>query len=422
MRATVLVQIDGMPVIELTAKTLRELRPIDGKRSEYFDANLPGFSVRVSPSGKKTFCVLYRSGRRLRRYTIGRTPPLTLAQARKAARTALAEATMGGDPASGKTKDRRAPSFSEMAAEYLERHAKPNKRSWREDARRIHKTLLPAFGPSAASSITRADIRTLLDAIVLRPAPSEANQTHALLRTMYNWAIARDLVEDNPCRSLPRPAKLKRRHHVLTEDDIRRFWTALEEESAVMRAVMKIRLLTAQRGGELLTMRWENVELETCWWTIPAERSKNGLPHRVPLTKPVIRILRELRAVDSPWVFPSPKTDGPLSSTQKAVERIRRRAGIDFRGHDLRRTAASFMTSMGTPRLVVAKILNHVETDITAVYDRHSYDREKREALDAWAERLERIVSQGASSLALFTGGKLGRRLRRAILGSASGR
>ena len=79
------------------------------------------------------------------------------------------------------------------------------------------------------------------------------------------------------------------------------------------------------------------------------------------------------------------------------------------------------MTSMGTPRLVVAKILNHVETDITAFYDRHSYDREKREALDAWAERLERIVSQGASSLALFTGGKLGR-LRRAILGSASGR
>ena len=407
-----------MPIIELAAKTLTELNPIDGKRSEYFDASLPGFSVRVSPSGKKTFCVLYRSGRRLRRYTIGRTPPLTLAQARKAARAALAEATMGGDPASGKTKDRRAPSFSEMAAEYLERHAKPNKRSWKEDARRIHRTLLPAFGPCAASTVTRADIRALLDAIVQRPAPSEANLTHALLRTMYNWAISRDLVEENPCRGLPRPAKLKRRHHVLTEDDIRRFWTGLEKESATVRAVMKLRLLTAQRGGELLTMRWENVELETRWWTIPAERSKNGLPHRVPLTKPAIRILHELRAADSPWVFPSPKIDGRLSSTQKAVERIRRRAGIDFRGHDLRRTAASYMTSMGTPRLVVAKILNHVDTDITAVYDRYSYDKEKCLALDAWAERLQQIVSEGAPNTALSLRSRLGRRLRRAVLRS----
>ena len=405
-----------MPILELTVKTLRELRAIDGKRSEYFDANLPGFSVRVSPSGKKTFCVLYRCGRRLRRYTIGRTPPLTLAEARKAARAALAEATMGGDPASGKTKDRRAPSFSEMAAEYLERHAKPNKRSWREDARRIHKTLLPAFGPCAANTIMRADIRALLDAIVQRPAPSEANQTHALLCKMYNWAISRDLVEDNPCRGLPRPARLKRRHHVLTEDDVRCFWSALDNESAVMRAVMKLRLLTAQRGGELLTMRWENVELGARWWTIPAERSKNGLSHRVPLTEPAVRILHELQTRGSPWVFVSPKTDGPLSSTQKTVERIRRRAGIDFRGHDLRRTAASYMTSMGTPRLVVAKILNHVETNITAVYDRHSYDKEKREALEAWAERLEDIV---ATSPAFLIGSKLGRRLRRAVLGSA---
>lgn len=103
-----------MPVIELTAKTLAELRPIDGKRTEYFDRTLPGFSVRVSSSKRKTFCVLYRCGRRLRRYTLGRTPPLTLAEARKAARAALAEATQGGDPASGKAKDRRAPSFSEM--------------------------------------------------------------------------------------------------------------------------------------------------------------------------------------------------------------------------------------------------------------------------------------------------------------------
>ena len=141
-------------------------------------------------------------------------------------------------------------------------------------------------------------------------------------------------------------------------------------------------------------MRWEDVELDARWWTIPAERSKNGLPHRVPLSDAAIDVLRELEDTDSPWVFPRPSGDGQLRSTQKAIERIRNRAGIELRGHDLRRTAASFMTSMGTPRLVVAKILNHVETGVTAVYDRHSYDREKREALDAWAIRLVEILQR----------------------------
>ena len=93
-----------------------------------------------------------------------------------------------------------------------------------------------------------------------------------------------------------------------------------------------------------------------------------------------------------PWVFPSASGLGPLAGIQKAIQRVRRRAGIDFRGHDLRRNAAWNMASMGIPRLVIARILNHVETGVTAVYDRHSYDREKREALDTWGRRLEEIV------------------------------
>ncbi len=139
-------------------------------------------------------------------------------------------------------------------------------------------------------------------------------------------------------------------------------------------------------------MCWNDLELATRWWTIPAERTKNGLPHRVPLAASALRLLSELRT-DRPWVFPNRPGLAPIASTQKAIERVRSKAGIELRGHDLRRTAASYMKSMGTPRLVVAKILNHVETGVTAVYDRYSYDTEKRDALDAWAERLMRIVS-----------------------------
>ena len=112
-----------MPRTKLTAQAVQKLRPVGGQRTEYFDECLPGFSVRVAPSGRKSFCVLYRRGRRLRRYTLGRYPPLSLSQARAMAKAALAEAAMGGDPAARKIEQRQAGTFAELAAEYLERHA-----------------------------------------------------------------------------------------------------------------------------------------------------------------------------------------------------------------------------------------------------------------------------------------------------------
>ena len=145
----------------------------------------------------------------------------------------------------------------------------------------------------------------------------------------------------------------------------------------------------------MLGPSWDEMDLTGAWWTIPAERSKNGLAHRVPLSPPAVKVLKALRPLtgDSPWVFPSPKKEGAsIAHAQKAIERIVERSGVDFRGHDLRRTAASLMVGAGVPRLVVSKILNHVETGVTAVSDRHSDDPEKRAALDFWGKRLEQIV------------------------------
>jgi integrase len=197
------------------------------------------------------------------------------------------------------------------------------------------------------------------------------------------------------------------RDRVLTEDEIRAVWSALDDEHQVMAALVRLRLLTAQRGGELQGARWEEVDLISGWWTIPADRSKNGLSHRVPLSPQALRIFKELHAYRestrrpnedgdlelSPWVFPSTRKTGPhVHHAQKAFERLVARSGVKFRGHDLRRTAASLMVGGGVPRLVVSKILNHVETGVTAVYDRHSYDPEKRAALDYWGNRLEEIL------------------------------
>ena len=129
------------------------------------------------------------------------------------------------------------------------------------------------------------------------------------------------------------------------------------------------------------------MDLTTAWWTIPGERSKNGLDHRVPLSPQALRILKDLRNITekskakAKWVFPSTRKTGPhINHAQKAIERIVKHSGVEFRGHALRRTAASLMVVAGVPRLVVQKILNHAETGVTAVYDRHSYDLEKRSA------------------------------------------
>ncbi len=383
-----------MPRTKLTAQSLRTLSPIDGRRTEYFDEDLSGFSIRVAPSGRKSFSVLYRRGRRLRRYTLGKYPILGLSEARRLARRALAEAAMGGDPGARKIQERRAETFSELCREYLERYAKTRKRSWREDERRIRKNLLPALGHRPVGEIRRAEVRATLEGIANRGAGIEANRTLALVRKIFNWGISVDLVERNPCTLLPRPARERMRSHVMSASDLRAFWNVLEHETPQTAAALRLMLLTAQRGGEVLGMRWADVDLVGGWWSIPEERSKNGLPHRVPLSPPARAFLENQRAgsVESAWVFPNASGLGPRARIQKAIQRARRRAGIELRGHDLRRTAASCMASMGIPRFVIARILNHVETGVTAVYDRHSYDREKREALEAWGRRLEEIL------------------------------
>jgi integrase len=199
--------------------------------------------------------------------------------------------------------------------------------------------------------------------------------------------------------------------NILTiREEIRTIWDAIEADQkkadasrrkvkTLSAGIMKLRFLTAQRGAEVMSMEWSELDFDTNWWTIPKEKTKNGLSHRVPLTDPALAIMRQMKAVAgddccSKFVFPSPKNDTHISNSQKALVRIQQATGIDFVAHDFRRTAASMMTGMRIPRLTVKKILNHVESDVTAVYDRYSYDTEKREALEAWARQLMMIVSE----------------------------
>lgn len=384
-----------MPKATFTARGVTSLKiPLKGQ-IDYFDSKPPGLGLRVSSSGRKTWFIMYRCHGRLRRLTLGTYPALGLADARAQASTARHAIAQGEDPGQAKYDARRAPTVAEIAAQYIEMHAKIHRRSWRDDARLLSREVLPALGPRKAHEVHRRDVIALLDRIVGRGAPIQANRVLALVRKLYNWAISRDLLEHNPCLQVKPPGKEHQRDRMLNDDEIRLVWHAAEQLDPLSAAQLKLRLLTAQRGGEVRTMRWEDVDVASGWWTIPSQIAKNGLAHRVPLSPPAQDVLRTLQTItgQAPWVFPSGRRPGqPVLDVRKAIHRVCLLSGVTFTPHDLRRTAASHMTSLGVPRLVVAKILNHAEPGVTKVYDRHSYDSEKRQALKVWGERVIDLV------------------------------
>jgi integrase len=360
---------------------------------DYWDAYNPGFGLRVSAGGRRSWVLMYRHGNVKRRLTLGTYPALSLADAREQAGRALRAVQYDGlDPAAHKKAERAAETFEELAQEYLERHAKREKRSWRKDLHILQKDVLPRFGKRKAKDITRRDIIAMLDDIVERGAPIQANRTLEVVRKLFNWAIGRDIIQVNPCHRLPKPSSENRSDRVLTEAEIRAVWKAMEAEAPLSAAMFKLRLLTGQRGAEVLAMRWD--QISDGWWTIPAEVAKNGMAHRVPLSQQAQLLLEEVRplSMDTGWVFPGAGGSRHRIAVNKAQKRIRGRSGVSFVPHDLRRTAASHMTGMGISRVVVSKLLNHVERGVTAVYDRHGYDHEKRAALDAWGAHLERMI------------------------------
>jgi integrase len=281
----------------------------------------------------------------------------------------------------------------------MERHAKAHKKkkSWEEDQRNIRRELLPVFGSLKAAEIKRRDIIALLDAVATRPAPVLANRVKALIHKIFVFALERDILQANPASGIRRPTSEKPRERTLTDAELRAFWNALEHEPFKTALLFKLLLLTSQRRGEVAGMPWSELDLDRGLWTLPAARTKNGHANVVPLAGEALRLLREWRALQpevATHVFPGKRQGQPLLNIAPVLDRLRRVSGVDFRTHDLRRTMATKPSGLGVPRPVIAKLLNHVEPGVTAqVYDRHSYDAEKRAALLKWDRHLHAVIT-----------------------------
>lgn len=385
-------------------------------RYEVWENNQTGLGLRIAPSGRKTWLYMYRFGGKARRMTLGAFSEtrmgeikMSLADAHEAWAGAKKLKETGTDPGTmavlEKTERREADTIEELVTDYLV--SIKGKRKTHDDRKRaLKKDVLPAWGKRKAVNITRRDVIKLVDKIGDRGSPIQANRTFATIRRIFNWAISKDIVSANPCLGVEPPGEERQRDRVLSEKEIQTLWNGLPKAdmAEVIMLTLKFQLVTLQRKGEITAI--EKSEIEGDVWTIPAEKAKNGLAHRVPLSAMAKDIMEEAKKLDeeSEWLFPSPRSENAV--TARAVDHALRKAITstekkerkieldDVRPHDLRRTGASIMTSMGIPRLTVSKILNHAESGVTSVYDRHSYDPEKTRALDAWSAELTRIIEE----------------------------
>jgi integrase len=395
--------------------SIRSLKSPTTGRVDYFDDTTPGLSLRVTSNDIRTWTVFYRDEHgRQKRLTLGRYPAVTLADARELAREAHRRVAHGADPAVEKRAARDILTFGQLATEYIDNHAKPNKRSWREDERQLNATLLPKWKNRPAEEISAEDLLAVLNAKVRAGAPVSANRLRALVSRIFTFGAERRLASPtaNPVIGVKKPTKETTRDRVLTEDEIRRLWDACSTQNPYVCAWFRLRLVTAQRGGELLQMRWRDIDPKSHFWTIPGEFVKNAHGHRVYLNETAREVLKAVpRAERAVWVFPksymgdykhvgrrlAQRTRANIVTEPKAEGKARDRA--DVRGHDLRRTAASLMASGGVPRFVISQLLNHSEEkNITSVYDRYSYDAEKRAAMEFWNRQLSAVLKGKSSS------------------------
>jgi integrase len=398
-----------MPRIRLTEAAVRRLAAPASGQTDYFDELLPGFGLRVSATGRRSWFVFYRvkdgpqQGKQ-RRYTLPLSAEaIGLADARQAARDVMRRVEVGEDPSADKRRVRAeratAMTVREAADQFVERYAKPRNKSWAETARILEVNVCFEWGDLALMDIGRGDVVLLMDKLADR-APVMANRTLATLRKMMRWHVERGTIPASPAERISAPTRERQRERILTDDEVRWFWQSTGEDGYPFGMLFRMLLVTAQRRDEVSLAEWSEFDLENHLWTIPREKTKGDRVHEVPLSPLSVELLDGLPR-KGPLLFTTAQTGNrPVSGFSKAKERLSARmeeiAGTPsppWRLHDLRRTAGTGMAASGVPVSTISRVLNHAEGGVTKIYNRFGYAEEKRLALEAWAGRIGEIVS-----------------------------
>ena len=358
---------------KLTKRTIDATEP---RATEFFlwDENIPGFGLRVMPSGRKSFVVQYRAGRRPRRMSLGPSTVLTCDQARTRAITIIAAVRNGEDPSADRAAKRNAATVTDLAERFDKEHIsvrlKPS--TAKEYRNTLKRFILPALGRLAVPEITRADVAKFHHD--LRHIPYQANRCLEVVSKMFVLAEMWGLRPDgsNPRKHI-RKYPEEKRERCLSAAELRRIGEVLREmeservefSSAILAA--RVLILSGCRLGEIMTLKWDYIDFDERVLRLPDSKTGKKIVH---LGAPAVEYLHDAQRIDgNPWVITGTLTGKPLSDLQPFWQRVRARAGVkDVRIHDLRHTFASTAVASGQGLPMIGKLLGHTQVQTTARY------------------------------------------------------
>jgi len=406
----------------LNDRIVKALKPAaTGQRVDHMDTIVPGFGVRVTDRGVKTYILIARfpgSANPTRRALGG--GELTLERARAKARDWLDLIRRGIDPREQEERQRlaeqrkRANSFAALAQDFIEQKL-PSERRGAEVEKDIRRELIPAWGGRPVTEITADDVKALVKQIKVR-GPGQARNVLGHVRRMLNWAIDQGDygLTSSPCDRL-KPKVLigekKVRTRVLNDVELRAVWQAAGRLGYPYCPAIRLLIVTGQRKSEVAEATWREIDLAKKLWTIGPERMKSGAAHEVPLTDAAIMILKSLpRFERGDHLFSADFGVSAVNGFARAKTRIDREtltelkaAGIETMRpwvfHDLRRTMRTGLSALPVPDLVRELVIAHSVGGLHKVYDQHSYREEKRQALDLWAAHLRDVVTPAPANV-----------------------
>jgi integrase len=345
--------------LKFTEQVLRSL-PTAARLIYVYDTVAPHLAIRISPSGVRTFVVVKKVNGKSQRVTLGRFPGLRLDDARQAARGLVGELALGKDPIAARKEARaRKTSLNNIWPAYLA-HLKGRNRTWTRDKERWEKHVGPALGRKALQEISHADCQSLIDRVGATHAIA-ANRIAAFLSALFGFAVRSGHATANPAKGLTR-FKETARARILQSHELPALLDAIEAEPEPWASVFQMLLYTGARRGAVAGMRWDDVDLNTALWTIPADAAKSKAATPVPLTAPAVALLQKRLAqrAGEEWVFPSHTGRGHLVGLPKVWARILRQAGIsNLRIHDIRRSVGTALARAGASPHIIAKGLGH---------------------------------------------------------------
>jgi len=353
---------------------------------------LPGLYLIVQPSGAKSWAVRYRLGRRTRKLTLpGRYPVLSLAKAREAARMALESVTAGGDPAAAKHAGMPADdTLAAYIALYRERHVSTVRPGTAANINRELEHMQDAWPGRSLRSISKKDVVAVVDKAMKR-GPSAGVMAWKVAKAFFAWCEAREDDFASPARSIRKPAKEKSRDRVLDDAELRLAWQSADLQGGPAGALVKLLILTGARRNEITELSRDEIKAEAI--ELPSERTKNGIPHTIPLTPMMCQLLETLPRGGK---FVLNGTDRSFGDHSGAKEKIAP-AIRPWTLHDLRRSFASGLQRLGVAPHIVELALNHRSgtfSGVAGIYQRHRYAKEVRDAFELWSQHIEALTTK----------------------------